>query len=188
MIQETIVTTQNTSGEVHIAPMGIHVLPDEYLIMPFRPSTTLENILSSKTAVINGCDDVRVFAGCLTGRRDWPVQTTEKIAGYFLSNALAHHELELTRIEQDETRPKLFCKVIHSVNHTPFTGFNRAQYSVLELAILVSRLQLLPWEKVASEIEYLEIGLDKTAGERELEAWHWLMEKVAAFRQQANPS
>jgi hypothetical protein len=82
---------------------------------------------------------VRVFAGCLTGRRDWPVQTTEKIAGYFLSNALAHHELELTRIEQDETRPKLFCKVIHSVNHMPFTGFNRAQFSELELAILLSR-------------------------------------------------
>jgi hypothetical protein len=47
---------------------------------------------------------------------------------------------------------------------------------------------MLPWEKVASEIEYLEIGLDKTAGERELEAWHWLMEKIAAFRQQANQS
>jgi len=25
MIQETIVTTQNTEGKTHIAPMGIHV-------------------------------------------------------------------------------------------------------------------------------------------------------------------
>jgi hypothetical protein len=50
--------------------MGIHSNGDEFIILPFRPSTTLNNLLESKTAVLNYCDDVRVFAGCLTGRRD----------------------------------------------------------------------------------------------------------------------
>ena len=178
MIQETIVTTQNSSGVAHIAPMGIH-LPsesqDEFIILPFRPSTTLNNLLESKTAVINYCDDVRVFAGCLTGRRDWPLKPAEKINGQLLQCALAHTEVELVRVEDDETRPKLFCKAVHTANHAPFKGFNRAQYSVLEAAILVSRLNMLPPEKIQAEIDYLRIGLEKTAGHRELEAWGWLM-------------
>jgi len=178
MIQETIVITQNSSGVAHIAPMGVHLstqAPDEFIILPFRPSTTLNNLLESKTAVINYCDDVRVFAGCLTGRRDWPLKPAERIHGQVLACALAHTEVELVRIEDDETRPKLFCKAVHTVNHAPFRGFNRAQYSVLEAAILVSRLNMLPLEKIQAEIDYLRIGLEKTAGERELEAWGWLM-------------
>lgn len=178
MIQETIVTTQNSTGLAHIAPMGVHLsseTPEEFIILPFRPSTTLNNLLDSKTAIINYCDDVRVFAGCLTGRRDWPLTPAEKINGQVLACALAHTEVELVRVEDDETRPKLFCKAVRTVNHAPFRGFNRAQYSVLEAAILISRLNMLPLEKIQSEIDYLRIGLEKTAGDRELEAWGWLM-------------
>jgi hypothetical protein len=195
MIQETIVITQNNFGLAHIAPMGIHVIArdgvyaagqpgagaaiaTEFIILPFRPSTTLNNLLETKTAVINYCDDVRVFAGCLTGRRDWPLKPAEKIVGQVLLCALAHTEVELVRVEDDLTRPKLFCRAIHTANHGPFMGFNRAQYSVLEAAILISRLNMLPLEKIQAEIDYLRIGLEKTAGDRELEAWSWLMTAI----------
>lgn len=182
MIQETIVTTINKQGLVHIAPMGIHIVNDEFIILPFRPSTTLNNLLETKTAVINYCNDVRVFAGCLTGRRDWPLTAAEKITGKVLANTLAHSEVELIRLEEDETRPKLFCKTVHTVNHAPFTGFNRAQYAVLEAAILISRLKMLPLEKIEAEINYLRIGLEKTAGEQELEAWGWLMAVIEDYK------
>lgn len=175
MIQEIIVTTKNCDGTAHIAPMGIHIDSGDIIILPFRPSTTLDNIITTKTAVLNYCDDVRVFAGCLTGRREWPVKPAERIAGAVLDCALAHTEIELVRIEEDTIRPKLFCKAIHTVNHAPFQGFNRAQYSVLEAAILISRLDRLPLEKITTELDYLRIGLEKTAGTRELEAWDWLM-------------
>ncbi len=184
MIQETIVITQNSSGVAHIAPMGIHIpagSQDEFIILPFRPSTTLNNLLESKTAVINYCDDVRVFAGCLTGRRDWPLKPAEKVNGQVLACALAHTEVGLIRVEDDETRPKLFCKAVHTANHAPFMGFNRAQYSVLEAAILISRLSMIPLEKIEAEIDYLRIGLEKTAGDRELEAWGWLMTVIEDF-------
>jgi len=49
---------------------------------------------------------------------------------------------------------------------------------VLELAILVSRLSMLPPEKVEAEIAYLAIAIEKTAGPDEHQAWSWLMEKV----------
>lgn len=178
MIQETIVTTQNTAGKTHIAPMGIHVQADEFIILPFRPSTTLNNLLATKVAVINYCDDVRIFAGCITGKRDWPLIASEKISGQVLQAALAHTEVELVRVEEDATRPKLFCRAVHSVNHAPFQGFNRAQYSVLELAILVSRLSMLPLAKIQAELDYLSIGFNKTAGTREQEAWEWLIPVV----------
>jgi hypothetical protein len=178
MIQELIVITQNAIGIAHLAPMGVHVHGDEIHILPFRPSTTLANLLETKTAVLNYCDDVRIFAGCLTSRRDW------KLNDLVLDGALAHSEVELIRIEDDKTRPTLICKVLNTVNHAPFMGFNRAQYSVLEAAILVSRLKMLPLEKIESEIAYLKIGLDKTAGERELEAWSWLMEAIEMFKKE----
>ncbi len=182
MIQETIVTTQNKSGVVHIAPMGIHIGTGELIILPFRPSTTLDNLLETEVAVINYCDDVRVFAGCLTGRRDWPVKNAEKIAGKVLTCALAHTEVKLSRIEEDTLRPKLFCQPAHTVNHAPFNGFNRAQYAVLEAAILVSRLPMLPLEKIDADLAYLQIGMDKTAGDREQEAWQWLMTAVEHYK------
>ncbi len=182
MIRETIITTQSKTGDVHIAPMGIHEQGSQLIIMPFRPSTTLNNILANRTAVINYIDDVRVFAGCLTGRRNWSLTDTKVIQGKYLTIALAHSELELQNIEDDELRPKLFCKVAYEVNHASFRGFNRAQFAVIEAAVLVSRLGMLPWVKIQSEIEYLKIGLDKTAGKKEHEAWDWLMQAVEQFK------
>lgn len=183
MIRETIVTSQSVTGDIHIAPMGVHVLGGEMLIMPFRPSMTLDNILVTRHAILNHTDDVRIYAGCLTGRRNWTLAEPHRVPGRRLADALAHAELELVRVEDDEVRPRLYCRVVHEANHAPFQGFNRAQFAVLEAAILVSRLHLLPWDKVETELGYLRIGLTKTAGDRELEAWDWLMEKIEAHRQ-----
>lgn len=182
MILETIVTTQSNEGTVHIAPMGIHVDADRFIILPFRPSTTLNNFMKTRVGIINYCDDVRVFAGCLTGRRDWPLKPAHTISGHVLECALAHSEVEIESLEDDATRPKLFCKAVHTANHAPFKGFNRAQFAVLEAAILISRLDMLPLQKIESEIEYLRIGLDKTAGDCELEAWSWVMESLDNFK------
>ncbi len=182
MIQELIVTTQNHAGITHIAPMGVHILDDGLLILPFRPSTTLNNLLETKTAVLNYCDDVRVFAGCLTGRRDWPLRPAERINGQVLACVLAHSEVEVVRVEEDAIRPKVFCRILHTVNHAPFNGFNRAQYAVLEAAILISRLERLPLAKIEAELDYLCIGFEKTAGERERVAWDWLMAALDTFK------
>jgi len=182
MIQETIITSVSADGTPHIAPMGVHVEGETFIILPFKPSTTLNNIVETGVAVINCCDDVRVFAGCMTGRRDWPLQVTDKVKGYYLADTLAHTELELETIEDDDIRPKLFCKPVNTVNHRPFQGFNRAQFSVLEAAILISRLDRLPWEKIRSELDYLRIGLEKCAGDREREAWTWLMDVIEEYQ------
>lgn len=182
MIRETILTTRNPAGRVHIAPMGVHPVPGGLAILPFRPSTTLDNLAATGRAVVNYCDDVRVYAGCLTGRRDWPLMECAQGTGARLASALAHAELRVIGVDEDPKRPRYTCRVLHEQTHAPFRGYNRAQFAVLEAAILVSRLHLLPADRIDREIDYLRIAVDKTAGPAEREAWDWLMEAIAAHR------
>ncbi|HIF51289.1 MAG TPA: DUF447 family protein [Thiotrichaceae bacterium] len=188
MIQEIIVTTQNEDGTTHIAPMGIREEKGLIIIAPFKPSATLENIQRNKSAVVNRIDDVRIFSGCLTGRKDWPLVPTDKVLGKRLQAALSHLELELDSVEDDDLRPRFYLKPVIEVTHSAFKGFNRAQSAVLEAAILVSRLKMLSKEKVEQELEYLTIAIDKTAGENEKIAWQWLMEKIDSFQKETKES
>jgi len=184
MINETIITTLNEDGSVHIAPMGVRREGELFVIAPFKPSTTLQNLERSGQAVINMTDDVRIFAGCLTGHYDWPTLSASQIQGQRLKVALSHIEIEVTRKENDEIRPVFYCAEKHQETHSPFMGLNRAKAAVLEAAVLVSRLHMLADEKIDSEIEYLQIAIDKTASEQELEAWGWLMNRIKTFREQ----
>ena len=177
-IREIILTTRRADGRPHIAPMGVRDHGDEILLAPFRPSGTLDNLLRDRRAVINLTDDVRVYAGCLTGHWDWPLTDADRIEGVRLEDALCHQELEVIRSDEDAVRPRVFCRIIHAVNHRPFRGFNRAQAATLEFAILVSRLGMLPRSKIDSEMQYLRIAMDKTAGEREWQAWGWLEDRL----------
>jgi hypothetical protein len=177
-IRETIITTVNRSGQVHIAPLGIIAEGDGWVIAPFRPSVTLDNLTEVPIAIANYTDDARIFAGCLTGRRDWATVAVPSCPVPRLEAALAHSVLEVQRVDDDVLRPRHFCRVVSEEVHAPFTGMNRAKAAVLELAILVSRLGMLPREKIEAEIAYLTIAVEKTAGPEELEAWGWLMQRV----------
>ena len=181
MIVESIITTLGADDRPHVAPMGVIWREGHPVLAPFRPSATLDNLLHGGTAVINHTDDVRIFAGCLTGRRDWPVRPADRIAGCVLNAALAHQEITVERIEEDAERPRFHCRVVHEATHGAFRGFNRAQAAVIEGAILVSRLHLLPREKIDREMTYLQVAIEKTAGPREREAWSWLSERVREF-------
>jgi hypothetical protein len=182
MIRETIVTTISAEGEVHIAPLGLIAEPggegDGWIIAPFRPSTTLDNLRANPYAVANFTDDALVFAGCLTGNRDWPTRAATRVPGRVLDAALAHAELKVSHIEEDEQRPRFHCKVVFETNHAPFQGFNRAKAAVIEAAILASRLNMLSREKIERELGYLQIAVEKTAGPREHEAWRLIVDKI----------
>jgi hypothetical protein len=181
MIRECVVTTIDATGHLHVAPLGLIQEGDNWIIAPFRPSATLHNLKSVPFATANYVDDVRIIAGCLTGRRDWPIVDVSGHPVPRLAAALAHGELKVVRVEEDERRPRFHCSVSRVAMHAPFRGLNRAKAAVVEAAILVSRLSMLPRDKVDSEIAYLKIAIDKTAGPEEQEAWDWLMDAVAQF-------
>jgi hypothetical protein len=186
MIRETIVSTADRAGKVHFAPLGLIAEGDGFIIAPFRPSTTLDNLRDVPFAAANFSDDVRVFAGCLTGRSEWPSAACDEIPVRRLAQALAHAELAVTHISEDKERPRFHCRVLRTVTHTPFKGFNRAQAAVIEAAILVSRLRLLPRDKIDREMSYLEIAVNKTASAIEVEAWNWLLDAIKVFYADTN--
>lgn len=179
-INEIILITEGEDGHPYIAPFGVRDRDGLILIAPFRPSTSLDNLLSGRPATINQTDDVRVFAGSLTGRREWPVERVGN--ALVIESALSYKTLNLAKVEDSAQRPNLYFKVTEEKNLKPFQGYNRAQAAVLELCVLVSRLHMLPIEKITAEIEYLRIAIEKTAGEHELEAWTWLIETVENHR------
>lgn len=181
MIREAIVTTAGPLGAPHIAPLGLIAEGAHWVLAPFHPSTTLENLRRTPFAVANFTDDVRVFAGCLTGRRDWPLAPSEVVSVPRLRACLAHLELAVIETHEDALRPRFVCRVVHRAAHAPFEGFNRAQAAVIEAAVLVSRLNLLPRAEIETELNRLAVAVGKTAGEREAEAFGWLVEKAARF-------
>ncbi len=168
------------SGAVHIAPLGLIANGEHWVVAPFHPSRTLDNLREVPFAVASHVDDVRVFAGLLTGRRDWPLVPTGCPVPR-LQAAISHWELTVESVGEHAERPRFRTRIAAAVSHAPASGFNRAKAAVIELAILSSRLSMLPREKVAREVGYLTIAIEKTAGPQEEEAWLWLMEKVRAF-------
>jgi hypothetical protein len=187
MIRETIVTTLSEEGRVHISPLGLIAEGDGWIIAPFRPSTTLDNLRATPYAVANFTDDVLIFASCLVRRKEWPTRPSTHVPGAVLEGTLSHAELQVDHVQEDEQRQRFHCRVVHEASHAPFKGFNRAQAAVIEAAILASRLHMLPREKIERELGYLQIAVEKTAGPREHEAWRLLVEKIEDHYKHAPP-
>ena len=116
MIFETIITSVDAAGNTHVTPFGVRYEDDLVVISPYKPSTTLDNILATKCAVMNLTDDVRVFAGALTNRKVGELVSintasqANKIKGFRLVDCLAHVELELLEVRDDANRPQLIMK------------------------------------------------------------------------------
>lgn len=179
MIYEGVIITSNADGSPHITPMGFRRRHDAIEVAPFVPSRTLDNLLHHPEAVMNLTDDVRIIAGALTGRVDWPVTATEHVRGWRLLASQTHLELEVRQCRPPAERPVFDLGIVHEAPHLPFRGFNRAQAAVVEAAILISRLDFIDAGKLAGEMAYLHIAVSKTAGPAERTAWHWLLDAIA---------
>ena len=47
-VRETIVTSKNSDNTIKVSPLGIYIDNDILRIKPFKPSTSLENLLRNK--------------------------------------------------------------------------------------------------------------------------------------------
>lgn len=176
-VRESILVTVGADGRAHVAPLGLIERGELLVVAPFRPSTTLANLERHPFATACYTDDVRVFAGCVSGvKRDWPVVPADRVPGFRLASCLAHEELEVVTVESDPLRPRFLCRALHAAAHGPFLGFNRARFAVIEAAILLSRRHLLPAGEIDEGLARLRGLVDKTAGEAEREAWGWIEE------------
>ena len=111
LIVETIVTTMNANGRGAYRAARPDRGGRELGHRAVPPSRTLDNLREVPFAVAIHTDDVRVFAGCVTGRKSWPTRgrPTRSTAPCWTS-AVSHWELAVESVTEDELRPRFSCR------------------------------------------------------------------------------
>ena len=182
MIVETIVTTMSADGAVNCAPMGVDwdpvATPGVIVLKPFLETATYRNVLATRAAVINLIDDVGVFARAAISNPDYATRPAVVVRGVVLSGACSWREVDVRTIDSTPPRSRIETAVVHQGTQRDFIGFNRARHAVLEAAIYATRVHMLPAVFLRSEIERLQVIVDKTAGQSEFEAMALLTEYI----------
>ena len=178
MIVESIVTTVADDAGVNIAPMGVEWDQDRIVLKPFLDTTTYRNVIATRSAVVNLIDDVRVFARAAIGNPHYSTVPAVAVRGVVLADCCSWREVQVRSIDSTPPRSRIEAAVVHHGMRREFIGFNRARHAVLEAAIYVTRLHLLPRAFIESELARLQVIVDKTAGAHEIEAMTLLAEHV----------
>lgn len=182
MILEGVVTTQDSSGLLNIAPMGPIVSPDmtELRLRPFQTSATYQNIKATRCGVLHVVDDVLLIARAVCHQLGEEPETkpADRVTGRVLTSACRWYEFTVNSIDDADQRTECDATVVHSGRLRDFFGFNRAKHAVLEAAILATRTHLLDRDEVLTEFKRLRIPVEKTAGPDELAAFELLTTHV----------
>lgn len=181
MILEGLVTTLDDSGAVHMAPMGPRVSPDwkRFLLRPFPTSNTFRYLKSRRQGVLHVTDDVLLLAQGAIGKVP-PVETflAQSITGRVLSSACRYYEFVVREIDESQERMQVQVEVVHTGHLRDFFGLNRAMAAIVEMAILATRLHLIPRDEILQQFQALKIPIEKTGGPREEEAYRLLWNHV----------
>ena len=176
MIVESIVTTVAADGTVNCAPMGVEWGDDRIVLKPFLETATYRNVTATRAAVVNVVDDVRIFARAAISNPVYPTVPASVVSGVRLADCCSWREVEVRDVDSTPPRSRIATAVVHRGVVREFIGFNRARHAVLEAAIYATRLHLLPRDFITSELERLQVIVDKTAGPQEQEAMALLVE------------
>jgi hypothetical protein len=174
MIIETIVTSADAEGTVNFAPMGVEWGEELIVIKPFLETTTFRNLRETGVAVVNITDDVRIFARAALASSTFPAHPAERVEGVVLDAACSWREVQVVNIDDTPPRSRIETRVVHRGSLRDFIGFNRARNAVLEATILATRTHMLPARQIRSDLERLQVIVNKTAGEREHEAMNFV--------------
>lgn len=178
MIIETIVTSMDPEGAVNFAPMGVEWDEETIVLKPFLETTTFRNVSATRAAVVNLTDDIMLFAEAAISSPRYPAFPATVVRGVVLEAACSWREVEVASLDDTPPRSRIETRVAHRGFRREFLGFNRARHAVLEAAILATRTHLLPAEQIRTELEKLQVIVDKTAGPRERQAMALLAEHV----------
>jgi len=180
LILEAIITTCSHDDSMHVAPMGPEV--DErleiWVLKPFQSSTTFSNLHRTGACVVHVVDDSMLIAEAVLGRANhYPAK---RLGNHCFILEAACHWYALQVVDWDTSQPRAVarCEVNERGVARPFFGWNRAKHAVVEMAILASRVHILERAAIANEIERFRVWIDKTAGNREREAFELLVQYI----------
>jgi hypothetical protein len=158
--------------------MGVEWGDEAIVMKPFVETATYRNIVATRAAVVNLVDDVRVFARAAISNPSYPTSAARVVAGVVLDDCCSWREVQVQSIDATPPRARIDTRVVHRGARREFIGFNRARHAVLEAAIHATRVHLLAPAFLASELDRLQVIVDKTAGPAELEAMSLLAEYI----------
>ena len=170
LLLEGIVTTVNSDGSPHIAPMG-PIVDAEFtrlLLRPFQTSTTYQNLKRTRQGVLHVTDDVELFARAAVAQLQSVPRLipADAVEGNILSDACRWYAFCVKLIDDREERTEIVADVVDSGRLRDFFGFNRAKHAVIEAAILATRIDFLDASHIHDEFERLASRVLKTGGQR----------------------
>lgn len=184
MILEGIVTTQNSAGDINVAPMGpiVDDTMQSFVLRPFQTSTTYRNLKGHPFGVLHVVDDVLLLAKAAISRLQETPETFQAITvpGHVLKSACRWYEFKVESLDDSDERTRIEAHVVHSGRLRSFFGFNRAKHAVLEAAILATRVHILPADEILAQIDALRSPVEKTAGPNERAAFQFVDDFVQA--------
>ena len=178
MIIETIVSTLDNHGKVNFSPFGIKKNKNQIYISPYIPSRTLLNLKSTKCAVVNYTDNTSFFVDCIIGNKKFKKKKCKNFSGFFLENCYGYEQVRVKKTIKDKLRPTFVCEIDKSFQIKNYEGHNRAKASIIEACILASRVNLLDKKKILTELNYLSISVEKTAGFLEKKSWKKILKFI----------
>jgi hypothetical protein len=192
MIIEGIITTENTDGTMHVAPIGPHVNNEltDWILKPFQTSKTFQNLYRTGAGVFHVSDDSLLMATSVLGvtessyepwAAEWMARWLPQIiasrssyyvpdCGWILKRSHRYFSLKTGEWNLSDARAIVKCSISQQDTLRPFWGWNRAKHSILELSVLASRKHMIAADEIASELGRHRIVIEKTAGESELAA------------------
>lgn len=188
MILEGLIITRSPDGRPHLAAMGPEVDPAEMrrgrieslVLKPFATSQTARNLAATPAGVFQVTDDVLLLARTVAGSGPSPdVVPAVAIDGWRLREAALALEFRVESADRSGERQRLVARVERIHEGRPFLGHVRARHAVVEAAILVTRLHMIPAAEVATRFAELRTLVEKTGGPEEHEAFAILAERVA---------
>jgi hypothetical protein len=176
MIIEGIITTEDQDRRMHVSPIGPHVdrSLESWVLKPFQTSTTFCNLHRSQRGVFHIIDDglllIESVLGICNRSGSMPEARYHSDLGWVLNGACRAFPLQIIDWDLGQPRAVARCNVGRCIEIRPFWGWNRAIHSLLELAVLWSRREILESTILHEEFQKQAIIIRKTAGDRELTA------------------
>jgi uncharacterized protein len=191
MILEGIVTTTDPLGRCHAAVLGPHLeegwldraggLPRRLTLKPFRTAATHANLARLGEGVFHATDDALVIAKLVAGLPPPEAVPATAVRGFVLEGVCAAHEFRVVSRDLAGERGSFEAEVVASHTGRPFLGLNRGSHAVIEAAILVSRLGLIPREEIERQFVELARLVEKTGGEPERCGFALLARRLAEW-------
>ncbi len=177
MILEGLVTTLGPDDVLNVAPMGPRIEGDwsQFVLRPYRTSTTYRNLRNHGEGVLHVTDDVLLLARSAIGPvADVETMRAEVVRGRILLTSARYYEFSVTEFDDREERATIRAEAVASGRIGELFGLNRAKHAVVEAAILATRLAFLHPQAIRDDLARLAPLVEKTGGPVERDAFDLL--------------